>query len=442
MAALLFSVGSGCRIGCIRRLTALSLLQAANDGEVAHAAASVSQGDTAYADAQHTEDSSETGQAETCPIGTILCPDTNTCRDNCHTESPKSDENDSGTLSSNFAVDIHTIPAVEKPKGTAAQYGHMAEHLNEEATAIKGSLTGASEAISATSAVAGENSHAAEEKSMELMKTNVEMDMQIAAKDAAIFADANKHHQDTVHLLKEARKNVAFQETVVEKAKKALENEEKKLKDLKAKADDARQVEESAKISAEQAGDHYVDAKTKAITADKELNEEQLKVQRQEELKKAVEKTTQEELKHFAEEDASKAAAAEAHQHGLDAGKKADVPPKVEEHKEEHKEHKEEHKKPECKNCDTLSPEEQAQNPQASCADCDGWAAEGQCHQAEFKEFMHKNCAKSCGVGACKASDIPAAAKPATTAAAEPAKTAAAEPAKKAADAKGEVHKL
>ena len=62
--------------------------------------------------------------------------------------------------------------------------------------------------------------------------------------------------------------------------------------------------------------------------------------------------------------------------------------------------------------------------------------------QAEFKEFMHKNCAKSCGVGACKASDIPAAAKPATTAAAEPAKTAAAEPAKKAADAKGEVHKL
>merc|ERR1719453_975287 len=303
----------------------------------------------------------------------------------------------------------------------------MAEHLNEEATAIKGSLTGASEAISATSAVAGENSHAAEEKSMELMKTNVEMDMQIAAKDAAIFADANKHHQDTVHLLKEARKNVAFQETVVEKAKKALENEEKKLKDLKAKAGDARQVEESAKISAEQAGDHYVDAKTKAITADKELNGEQLKVQRQEELKKAVEKTTQEELKHFAEEDASKAAAAEAHQHGLDAGKKADVPPKVEEHKEDHK-------KPECKNCDTLSPEEQAQNPQASCADCDGWAAEGQCHQAEFKEFMHKNCAKSCGVGACKASDIPTAAKPATT--------AAAEPAKKAADAKGEVHKL
>merc|ERR1712100_605844 len=127
---------------------------------------------------------------------------------------------------------------------------------------------------------------------------------------------------------------------------------------------------------------------TKAITADKELNEEQLKVQ------------PQEELKHFAEEDASKAAAAEAHQHGLDAGKKADVPPKEEEHKEE----KEEHKKPECKNCDTLSPEEQAQNPQASCADCDGWAAEGQCHQAEFKEFMHKNCAKSCGVGACKAS--------------------------------------
>merc|ERR1712023_424006 len=100
------------------------------------------------------------------------------------------------------------------------------------------------------------------------MKTNVEIDMQIAAKDAAIFADANKHHQDTVHLLKEARKNVAFQETVVEKAEKA--------------------------------GDHYVDAKTKAITADKELNEEQLKVQRQEELKKAVEKTTQEELKHFA----------------------------------------------------------------------------------------------------------------------------------------------
>merc|ERR1712023_229731 len=59
--------------------------------------------------------------------------------------------------------------------------------------------------------------------------------------------------------------------------------------------------------------------------------------------KKAVEKTTQEELKHFAEEDASKAAAAEAHQHGLDAGKKADVPPKVEEHKEEHKEHPAEH---------------------------------------------------------------------------------------------------
>jgi len=317
---------------------------------------------------------------------------------------------DSGTFSSNIPYKPETIQDLPKPKGTEAQYAAMADQLVGQAHGISNEITGNTEVVGASSALASDNSAEAERKALELEKTNVDEQMQEAAKDAAIFSSANTHRIKMVHELTAARKQVADQEQVVAQAKKAVADEETKLAQIKSKADEAERREQSAKMSATNAGDHYTTDKTAAIKADKAYEENVLKEKRQAELKKVLETDVKNTLNKFAQDDARKAAEANAKQAaagGATKAKDAKVPPAM-----EAKKAVEETKAPVCKNCDALDADEQKQNPNATCKDCDGWAAEGQCTDAKYKEFMHKNCPKSCGVGACKAADIPAAAKP------------------------------
>ena len=234
--------------------------------------------------------------------------------------------------------------------------------------------------------------------------------MNDAAKKAAIYETADKKHTETVNTLVKSRKDVSDQRTVVDQAKKALEVEEQKLKDLLHVVDNNKALEQSARWNAEEAANNYKNAKAKAISKDNDLHREIEHAKHAELYHKAALKAVQEEKKKIAAAEAEKEVKVNAAQNaplsGADKTKKehpavdtttaADTTAAA----------------AVCKNCDTLPASFTQDTPDASCADCDGWAADNRCHEADYQPFMHKYCAKSCGVGACKGQDIPAAAQP------------------------------
>merc|ERR1711904_258892 len=235
----------------------------------------------------------------------------------------------------------------------------------------------------------------AEEIAAQKAKVNVEFNM--AAAKGGVYKQKSQADDQAIVQVKQAR--LAEEETAKETraAEEALKQAKLKEKRAEMNVSDKENLERRAKYAAEFAGQQYEDAKAKAVADDNAVKEqEDTQEQRFRQVaREAVVKEAQEEAKRAA--------------HSLKTKTSPPPPPPAKvkvvtpnKNGHSHIQKVTTHvkttiipaKTKSCSDCTKLPAEYAKQG--GTCSDCSTWAANGQCTNKSFKDFMVAYCAASC----------------------------------------------
>jgi len=307
---------------------------------------------------------------EECAHGLVLCSN-GACAEKCDPSEEATSLHDYV-----FAPKYEHLGAPPKVAGRQTDYvaeanNYQASQTEAEQRAVTAAEQSAGLGFASHDAALDEETHRNQAKKLEVEKL-----MNTAAAHAAEFKKKTEEHDVSVANVKTAKIQEQKQEAIVATAKATLQQEEDNLKKAQEHVTAMENEEQNRRYQAEFAGQGYEHAKAAAIKADNDLQESIHETEEKDKFRQvareAVEKAAKAELKAVHEKAESPAAPTPA--------------------------------EAKCEDCVELP--EMYTSAGGTCSDCAQWAKDGQCDEPQYKQFMRKYCAKSCGCPASSAVEV------------------------------------
>merc|ERR1712188_219565 len=334
--------------------------------------------------------------AGTCPSGTVRCAD-GVCAVEC-TNVHATASNGARRYHEEFQkVDRNLVAAPDIPAPPSAYLNKAAAIKAAQDAASFSAITHAEVSQGLVDAAQdSKQAERAEEIAAQKAKVNVEFNM--AAAKGGVYKQKSQADDQAIVQVKQAR--LAEEETAKETqaAEEALKQAKLKEKRAEMNVSDKENLERRAKYAAEFAGQQYEDAKAKAVADDNAVKEQEHEATQEQRFRQVARAAVVKE----AQEEAKRAA------HSLKTKTSPPPPPPakvvVTPNKKGHSHIQKvtthvkttiiPAKTKSCSDCTKLPAEYAKQG--GTCSDCSTWAANGQCTNKSFKDFMVAYCAASC----------------------------------------------
>merc|ERR1711970_529157 len=326
--------------------------------------------------------------AGTCPSGTVRCAD-GVCAVEC-TNVHATASNGARRYHEEFQkVDRNLVAAPDIPAPPSAYLNKAAAIKAAQDAASFSAITHAE--VSQGLVDAAQDSKQAERaEEIAAQKAKVNMEFNMAAAKGGVYKQKSEADDQAIVKVKQARLE---EEDAAEEALKLAKNKEKKAE---LHVSDKENLERRAKYAAEFAGQQYEGAKARAVADDNAVKEQEHEATQEQKFRQvaraAVVKEAQKEARHAAHalrtppppSPVQKVVVTpnkkgKSHIQKVTTHVKTTVIPAKTKH---------------CSDCTELPAEYAKQG--GTCSDCSTWAANGQCTNKSFKDFMVAYCVASC----------------------------------------------
>jgi len=332
--------------------------------------------------------------AGTCPSGTVRCAD-GVCAVQC-TNVHATIHTPGGRYHQEFLKSPGNIAAAPNIAAPPSAYLNKAAAIKAAQDAASFSAITHAEVSQGLVDAAQDSKQAERAEEIAAQKAKVNMEFNMAAAKGGVYKQKSEADDQAIVKVKQARleeEEAAKERRAAEEALKLAKNKEKKAE---LHVSDMENLERRAKYAAEFAGQQYEGAKARAVADDNAVKEQEHEATQEQKFRQvaraAVVKEAQKEARHAAHALRTPPPPAPVQKVVVTPNKKGKSHiQKVTTHvkttvipaKTKH-----------CSDCTTL-PEEYSKQG-GTCGDCSTWAANGQCTNKSFKDFMLTYCAASC----------------------------------------------